>query len=96
MISLDVLPQRLQLLIWVDERQVGGRLVTVDDQDLFAQGFQDARHPQFAPQGVAVRANVTGEQKPLTRLHEFDKSVPSNGHNARPDLEVRASFGTNW
>ena len=45
----------------------------VDQQDVLAQAFQDGRHADLAPHGVAVRSNVADQQEPLMGADDFNK-----------------------
>ena len=61
----------------IDESQIGRRRLTVDDQHLFAERIQHARHAQLAAQGVAVRANVAGQQERPLFADDFHETSAS-------------------
>ena len=70
---------RIQLRI-VAHRHAVAQHTSRADADILAEGFQHMRHPQLAPQRVAIRADVAGQQEPLMGADEFNEARPGDGH----------------
>ena len=73
-----VFAELLDLVLRVEEVSVGGDGEIVDQQHVFAQLFQDARHRQLASQGIAVGPDVADQQESPTLRNDFNESGPGN------------------
>jgi hypothetical protein len=79
-IGLDIGANTLDLVIRIDEMQVGRHRLATDDANLFAQRFQDARHAKAASQGVAVGPNMAGQNDIVCGVDDFAETGPVDIH----------------
>jgi hypothetical protein len=54
--------------------------VAVDDDYIFANRLKDLCQRQFAAQGIAIGADVAGEDKSVMIVHNSNQGGPFNGH----------------
>ena len=66
----------LEPVVGVQELQIRRNLVGVYHEDFLAETFQNADHCQFAPQSIAVGANVAGQQESLVAVYKFYEFRP--------------------
>ncbi len=64
----------------VQEGKVGRRWMAIDDRDLFSQSFENAGHPQFRAQCIAIGANVAGENVAFVCVDMLSQPLPGNAH----------------
>ena len=57
-LDLHVFANHVDSLVGIDERQVRWRRHTVHDRYLLAQRFENACHPEFAAQCIAIRPDM--------------------------------------
>jgi hypothetical protein len=50
--------------------------MSVDDQGLLAERLEDARHSQFASQGIAIWTDVAGEDEALMLADALNEPRP--------------------
>jgi len=88
-VLLHSLGERFEPVVGVDPLQVRRRGLGVDDPHVLADGLQDAEHPQFTAEGVAVGPHVAREhERPRVAKHS-ENGRPIKSHVCSSALENR-------
>ena len=75
----EVLEERA---VGVEEVVARRRRARVDDPDVLPLLPEQARHPHFRAQRVAVGPDVRGDQEPVVRLDQVGQWGPVDAHDA--------------